>query len=79
MKEIAISEFQAKCLALLEQVRKTKKPLRVTKSGKPLAEIVPPSKERPTDWMGSMKDRIEILGDIVSPANGAKDWEASRD
>jgi PHD/YefM family antitoxin component YafN of YafNO toxin-antitoxin module len=30
MKEIAISEFKTKCLALLEQVHKTKKPIRVT-------------------------------------------------
>ena len=41
MKEVAISEFKAKCLALLQQVQKTKKPLRVTRFGKPVAEIVP--------------------------------------
>jgi hypothetical protein len=33
VKEVAISEFKAKCLALLEQVRQTKKPLRVTRCG----------------------------------------------
>jgi prevent-host-death family protein len=43
MKEVAISEFKAKCLALLEQVRQTKKPIRVTRFGKPVAEIIPPS------------------------------------
>ncbi len=41
MKEVAISAFKAKCLALLEQVQKTKKPIRVTRFGKPVAEIVP--------------------------------------
>jgi hypothetical protein len=30
MREIAISEFKAKCLSLLDQVQKTKKPIRVT-------------------------------------------------
>ncbi len=58
MKEIAISEFKAKCLALLEQVQKTKKPIRVTRFGKPIAEVVPPSPARVSDWMGSMKDSI---------------------
>jgi hypothetical protein len=29
--------------------------------------------------MGSLKDSIEILGDIVSPANEESDWEALRD
>jgi prevent-host-death family protein len=79
MKEVAISEFKAKCLALLEQVQKTKKPLRVTRFGKPIAEVIPPSAETSSDWLGSMKGKIEILGDIVSPANGPDEWEASRD
>ncbi len=79
MKEVAISEFKAKCLALLEQVQKTKKPIRVTRFGKPVAEVVPPSPAPPADWLGSMKDTIEIVGDIVSPANEESDWEVLRD
>ena len=48
MKEVAISEFKAKCLGMLEEVRKTRKPIRVTRFGKPVAEIVPPApEERP--------------------------------
>lgn len=80
MKEVAISEFKAKCLSLLDQVQKTKKPLRITRFGKPVAEIVPPSPEHhPADWFGSMKGTIEILGDIVSPANDENEWEVLRD
>jgi len=79
MKEIAISEFKAKCLALLDQVQKTKQPIRVTRFGKPIAEVVPPAASVPADWLGSMKDAFEILGDIVAPANEERDWEALRD
>jgi prevent-host-death family protein len=79
MKEIAISEFKAKCLALLDQVQKTKKSIRVTRFGKPIAEVVPPSPARATDWIGSMKGEIEILGDIVGPASDENDWEVLRD
>lgn len=79
MKEVAISEFKAKCLALLDQVQKTKKPIRVTRRGKPVAEVVPPTTPRSNDWIGSMKDEIEILGDIVSPASDPEDWEVLRD
>jgi prevent-host-death family protein len=80
MKEVAISEFKAKCLAILEQVHKTKKPILVTRFGKPVAEVVPPSvATAPRDWMGSMKDTIQILGDIVSPANEESDWEVLKD
>jgi prevent-host-death family protein len=57
MQEIAISEFKAKCLALLEQVRATKKPIRITRFGKPVAEVVPPTAvEDRAAWIGSMKD-----------------------
>ena len=80
MQEIAISEFKAKCLALLEEVCKTKKPLRVTRHGKPIAEVIPPA--TPVDrqqWIGSMKDGMQILGDIVSPASDEEDWEALGD
>jgi prevent-host-death family protein len=80
MKEVAISEFKAKCLALMDQVQKTKKPLRVTRFGKPVVEVIPPSSEPGVgDWIGSMKDTMKIIGDIVSPANDEKDWEVLRD
>jgi prevent-host-death family protein len=35
MDEISISEFKAKCLALLEQVNKTKRSLRITRHASP--------------------------------------------
>jgi prevent-host-death family protein len=80
MQEVAISEFKAKCLSLMEQVQKTKKPLRVTRFGKPVADIVPAAPVAgPHDWFGSMKGEIEILGDIISPANDPEDWEVLRD
>jgi prevent-host-death family protein len=79
MKEVAISEFKAKCLALLDQVQKTKKPIRVTRFGKPIAEVVPPSPVRSNDWIGSMKGKSKILGDIISPASDESDWEVLRD
>jgi prevent-host-death family protein len=80
MKEVAISEFKAKCLGLIEQVQKTRQPLRITRFGKPVAEVVPPSPPAASsDWIGSMKDTIKIVGDIVSPATDEKEWEALRD
>jgi prevent-host-death family protein len=80
MEEIAISEFKAKCLGLLQRVQKTKTPIRITRFGKPIAEVVPPS---PTpdraNWLGSMAGTVDILGDIISPVMEDSDWEALRD
>lgn len=80
MIEVSISQFKAKCLALLEQVRRTRQPIRITRHGKPVAEVIPPAPivDRAA-WIGSMKDSIEILGDIVSPANDEDEWEVLRD
>ena len=80
MQEVAISEFKAKCLALLEQVRATKKPIRITRFGKPVAEVIPPTAvEDRAAWIGSMKDTMKITGDIVSPATDENEWEVLRD
>jgi prevent-host-death family protein len=74
------SEFKAKCFALLEQVRQTKEPLPVTRFGKPVAEIVPPSPGTAhKSWIGSMKDTMDIFGDIMSPVIDEKDIEALGD
>jgi prevent-host-death family protein len=79
MKEVAISKFKAKCLGMLEEVRKTRKPIRVTRFGKPVAEVIPPSPAEPAGRrLGSMAGTGKILGDIVSPTGSWDDWEASR-
>ncbi len=76
MEEIAISKFKATCLAVLERVRKTRKPVRITKFGKPVAEVVPPSQEpKKKSWLGSMAGTMQIHGDIVAPATDENDWE----
>ncbi len=79
MEEIAISKFKATCLAVLERVRKSRRPVLVTRFGEPMAEVVPPStSERPKHWVGSLASTGEINGDIVSPVSDEKDWEALR-
>jgi prevent-host-death family protein len=76
MEEIAISKFKAKCLAVVERVRKTRKPVRITRFGEPVAEVVPPSTPPlPRKWLGSLKSTGHIKGDIVSPVAEGADWE----
>ena len=78
MESMAISEFKATCLAVLERVRRTKKPVLITRFGQPVAEVVPPSAPpRPKGWIGSMVGTARILGDIVSPVSEEGEWEAA--
>lgn len=77
MEQIAISKFKATCLAVLERVRKTGKPVSVTRFGKPIAEIKPPTeKSNAKRKLGDLEGSIHILGDIVAPASEEEDWEA---
>ena len=77
IREIAISKFKAKCLALLEEVSKTKTPLRVTRRGKSLADVIPASSgEDERSWIGSLSGSVEIVGDVISPVIDIETIEA---
>jgi prevent-host-death family protein len=79
METIAVSTFKATCLAVLQRVRKTGRPVRVTRFGKPVADIVPPRTTGPEDdWIGCLVGRGETTGDIVGPAVSAEEWQVLR-
>ena len=79
MKSVSISEFKAKCLGLIEQVDKTRQPLRITRHGRPVAELVPAGPDRKRKFLGDMAGTVQILGDIVSPVIDLDEFEAYRD
>lgn len=76
MEEIAISKFKATCLAVLEKVKKTGKPVLVTRFGHPVAQITPPPAAKGVPKLGTLAGTAEILGDIVGPINDISDWDA---
>ena len=77
MEEIAISEFKAKCLAVVERVRRTRTPVRITRFGRPVAEVVPISRARDSiEWLGSLSEMMTIHDDVVSPVIQESDLEA---
>ena len=75
MQEMAVSKFKATCLAVVEDVRRTGIPVRITKRGKPIAEVVPVSTPRNKTWIGAMKGSAVIVGDIVGPIRAFGEWD----
>lgn len=73
VQTIAISEFKATCLEVLKRVKKTGRPLMVTRRGEPVAMVVAPP--RSPNWIGSLVGSGSIKGDIVAPASD-DEWEA---
>jgi prevent-host-death family protein len=79
MKSVPISEFKAKCLGLIDQVDKTRQPLRITRHGRPVAELVPAGPDRKRKFVGDMVGTAEIVGDIVAPIIDWDEFEVNRD
>jgi prevent-host-death family protein len=79
MTDVSISEFKAKCLGLIEQVHKTRQPLRITRHGRPVAEVIPAGPDRKRKFLGDMVGTAKIVGDIVSPVIDLDDIEVYRD
>ncbi|MBI4903983.1 MAG: type II toxin-antitoxin system Phd/YefM family antitoxin [Acidobacteria bacterium] len=75
MPTIGATEFKAKCLTLLDDVKRKRHELIVTKRGKPVAKLVPIEDDK-RPLFGRMKGTVEIVGDIFS--TGEK-WNADAD
>ena len=63
MKTMGAAKFKEQCLALLDRL--DAEGLIITKRGKPIARIVPYDREF-TDFIGSLRGKIQIRGDIMS-------------
>jgi antitoxin (DNA-binding transcriptional repressor) of toxin-antitoxin stability system len=79
MERMALSAFLENCTAVLEEVHRSRQPVLITRSGEPVAEIVPPPPSNPQrPWLGSLRGTGRITGDIISPAADASDWDVLR-
>lgn len=72
LRSVPAGQFKARCLALLDDVAATGRPIVVTKRGKPVAKVVPVEGNEPAPLLGS----VVREGDIVSPID--EGWSADR-
>lgn len=75
MKAMPAAKFKAHCLKVMDRVQATGVPVLITKRGRPVAKLVPADESR-SEIFDSLKGKIEILGDIVSPVVPSEDWDA---
>jgi prevent-host-death family protein len=74
MKTIAAAVFKARCLALLDDVRSTKRSFVITKRGKPVAKLVPMD-EPQDDFIGRLKGVFAIADDFET--DSPEPWEST--
>ena len=76
MKTMPAGEFKARCLRVMEEVKKYRTPVVITKKGRPVAKLVPPDAPA-TDVFGCMAGSARIVGDIEAPVVAAGAWSAA--
>ncbi len=72
-KKVAISEFKAKCLEIIDNLQSDREPIVITKRDKPVARVVPLDNEK-VSLFGIFKSKGKITGDIISPIE--EKWDA---
>jgi prevent-host-death family protein len=75
MREIPVSKFKATCLATVAEVQRTKRPVRLTRFGKPVADIVPAKEVKKRPLLGAARGMMEIRGDIVNTRDLWAHWD----
>jgi prevent-host-death family protein len=75
MKTMPAGEFKARCLRVMEEVKKYRTPVVITKKGRPVAKLVPPDAPA-TDVFGCMSGSARIVGDIEAPLVAPGTWSS---
>lgn len=75
MKIVPAGQFKTHCLALMDEVERTRESILITKRGKPVAKVVPAEPEG-DDLFGSWAGKVHLLHDIVSPVLDESEWES---
>jgi prevent-host-death family protein len=74
MKTIPAGEFKTHCLRIMDEVRKRRQPVLITKKGVPVAKLVP-VEDTKREVFGCLEGVIEIVGDIEAPLVEPEAWE----
>jgi prevent-host-death family protein len=72
MRKIAAAQFKAQCLAVMDQVSQSGRPVVITKHGKPVVKLVPVN-EGDDEIFGALAGIARITGDIENTVP-AGDW-----
>ncbi len=73
MNRVGVTEFKARCLRMIEEVRKSRSPLIVTRRGRPVVTIHPATDE---------ECRVSLEGTILFQADDifstGEEWDTDR-
>jgi prevent-host-death family protein len=68
------AEFKARCLRVMGQVSRTRRPVTITKRGRPVARLVPVDSDS-EPFLDSLGGQVTVAGDLEKAARGSDPWE----
>lgn len=75
MSQMGAADFKAHCLQVIEKVRRTRRPVTITKRGVPFVKLVPV--DPPARLvLGALEGKFASAGDIVSSPLSDREWKA---
>ncbi len=77
MKTMLVSEFKAKCIAVLKGVQQSGEPIVVTLRGRPLARVEGVRDPSVGKQLGTLRGAMRIRRDLVR-SDTSGDWEMLR-
>ncbi len=78
MEQIQLSNFQKNIFSVIESVIHSHRPVLISDKDKLLVKIVPlsfPEQNEQESWLGCMRGKGKIIGDIISPVEDADNWK----
>ena len=74
MKTMAASEFKARCLRVIKQMKTDREPLTITNRGRPVAMLSPLPPDEGKSLIGVLRGSVLGYDDPFRPATEASDW-----
>lgn len=72
MRKMAAAQFKSQCLAVMDEVARSGRPVVITKHGKPVVKLVP-AFQCDDEIFGALSSIARITGDIENTVPAA-DW-----
>ena len=76
MIKINASDFKARCLAILDNVRDTGERVVILKRGRPVAELSRVTGDGEQYAQTELEGTVIIVGDVVEPVLPEENWES---
>ena len=74
MKTMLVSDFKAKCIAVLKEVERSREPVVVTLRGRPMVRVEPFDGGVQGKRLGVLKGNMQIHRDLAH-VDTTRDWE----